>query len=302
VAVFNAGGNIDEIEGLLTKAARFDPQDKYYRALSETSFLRAQSLMTRTDLSPDEARAQFQEFVGNAIGYAQSAVRSNSSDFSNWMSLGQIYESLVSLNVAGSRETAIGAYKDASLRAPFDPRPLFNAARVEVQMKDFESARSFLISALEKKKDYAPAIFLLSQVEAQLGNIDGAIYRTEQSFYLAPNDVGILFQLGLLYYQKGDFVSSRLAFERAVAINPNYSNARYFLGLIYDREGKKEDAIVQFEIIRDLNPDNQEVKVILSNLASGKAALDKISPPQPAPEKREEPPIGENKEEKELRR
>ena len=110
---------------------------------------------------------------------------------------------------------------------------------------------------------------------------------------MAPNDVGVLFQLGLLYYQNKNYDTGRLAFEKIISLNQNYSNARYFLGLIYDRQGNKENAIAQFKKIEELNPDNAEIKKILNNLTAGKPALENISPPQPAPEKREEPPVKE---------
>ena len=53
----------------------------------------------------------------------------------------------------------------------------------------------------------------------------------------------------------------------------NYSNAKYYLGLIYDRDGNKQAAIKEFEEILQLNPGNADVKRILDNLKSGKAAL-----------------------------
>lgn len=165
-----------------------------------------------------------------------------------------------------------------------------------------KSAKESLNSAVNLKGDYAPALFLLAQLEAQEGNLKQAIARTEQTFYLAPNDVGVLFQLGLLYYQDKNFENSRLAFEKAVALNLNYSNARYFLGLIYERMGRISDAIDKFKRIENLNPDNQEVKRILSNLMAGIPALETISPPQPSPEKRKEPPLDETKLGKELKK
>jgi tetratricopeptide (TPR) repeat protein len=238
-------------------------------------------------------RSQFQNLLASSIQNAQSAVNINPLDFLNWTALGQIYEAIVPFKVAGAREAAVGAYQEAAKRAPYDPRPLFAAARVEIQAGDVKSAYSFLNSSIGVKGDYVPAVFLLAQLEAQQGNITQAISRTEQALYLAPNDVGVLFQLGLLYYQDKNYDNSRLAFEKAVSLNANYSNARYFLGLVYDRQGKKAEAIAQFEKVQELNPGNQEVKTILSNLAKGKPALQGISPPQPSPEKRTEPPLNE---------
>jgi tetratricopeptide (TPR) repeat protein len=289
----NAAGKIDEAESLIGRAVRFDQQDNYYRALSEIGLFKIQQLISRTDLSQEDLRSQFQNLLASSIQNAQSAVNINPLDFLNWTALGQIYEAIVPFKVAGAREAAVGAYQEAAKRAPYDPRPLFAAARVEIQAGDVKSAYSFLNSSIGVKGDYVPAVFLLAQLEAQQGNITQAISRTEQALYLAPNDVGVLFQLGLLYYQDKNYDNSRLAFEKAVSLNANYSNARYFLGLVYDRQGKKAEAIAQFEKVQELNPGNQEVKTILSNLAKGKPALQGISPPQPSPEKRTEPPLNE---------
>lgn len=294
----NRGGNIDEIENLVNRAIRFDPQDIYYRTLSQIGLARLQQLASRTDLSPDDLRIQFQNVLASAIGSSQNATVLNPLDFLNWMSLGQVYEAIIPFGITGAEDAAVNAYKEASLRAPFDPRPLFSAGRAEIQAGDTKSGRSFLEGSIKIKGDYAPAIFLLAQLEAQEGNLKEAIERTEETLYLAPNDVGVLFQLGLLYYQDNNFDYSRLALERAVNLNPNYSNARYFLGLVYDRQGKRQDAIEQFERIQELNPDNEEVNTILANLTAGKPALKGISPPQQSPEKRQEAPVDESELEK----
>ena len=74
-------------------------------------------------------------------------------------------------------------------------------------------------------------------------------------------------------YQLGDISGARGAFANLLSINPNYSNAKYYLGLIYDRDGNKQAAIKEFEEILQLNPGNADVKRILDNLKSGKAAL-----------------------------
>lgn len=300
LVAFNVEGNVDKAENMLVRATRFDQQDRYYRALSEVGLVRIQQLLNRTDLSPQDAIGQFQNLLGSAIANAEMATRLNPLDFLNWMSLGQVYESIIPFNIAGSKEAAVSAYNKAAEQAPFDPRPLFNAGRAVVQAGDIKTAKNFLSAAVNIKGDYAPAVFLLAQVEAQEGNIREAINRTFQAAQLAPNDVGVLFQLGLLYYQDKNFENSRLAFERAVSLNPNYSNARYFLGLIYDNLGRKNDAIEQFTKIQELNSDNQEVRQILANLTSGRLALEGISPPQPAPESRPEVPVDESKIEKEL--
>ncbi|TSD04661.1 MAG: hypothetical protein Greene071436_93 [Parcubacteria group bacterium Greene0714_36] len=109
----------------------------------------------------------------------------------------------------------------------------------------------------------------------------------------APSDIGVAFQLGLLYYQKQNFDRAQLEFERAVTINENYANARYFLGLIYDKKKDKARALGEFERIAATNPDNQEVLRVIANLKEGKGALDGIVPPAVPPQQRSEVPVRE---------
>ena len=137
----------------------------------------------------------------------------------------------------------------------------------------------------------AAAHFLLAQTYDRKGEIDKAIASTEQVRQFLPNDVGIRFQLGFLYYKTDRVANARQEFEAAVGINENYSNARYFLGLIYDRQNDKPRAIEQFEKIEKLNPDNQEVKLILANLKASKAALTGIVPPAVDPAQRTQAPV-----------
>src|SRR3989339_679023 len=107
-------------------------------------------------------------------------------------------------------------------------------------------------------------------------------------------DIGVLFQLGLLYYQAQRLDEARAAFEQAIKANRNYANARYFLGLIYYMQGNPDASREQFKKIAELNPNNGEVRLILANLSQGKPPLDGISPPGPQPVKRKNFPIEES--------
>jgi len=248
--------------------------------------------------SEEETLSSWCTYTGSPRGaltfeslYAQSATKVNPQDSFNWVGLGQVYGNLVPLKLEGARSVALDAYARAMETSPFDPRPLLASAQVEIQSGNIDGARQFLARALELKGNYTPVLFLMAQLAAQQGDLDNAIRQTELARLTSPDDVGILFQLGLLYYQKKDYKNTQILLERAVAINSNYSNARYFLGLSYDKLNKKQEAIGQFEVIKSLNPGNEEVERILTNLKAGRDALSAISPPGPAPEEREAPPI-----------
>ena len=243
------------------------------------------------DLPADKATALFRDNLGITIAYAREAARINPADPVNWMQLGRIYESIVALKVEKADEAALNSYAEAFMVSPLDPSPFIASARVAMQTKKIDDARKYLQGALNIKPDFADALFMLSQIEAQAGNLKEAILIMEQTASVSPNNFGVFFQLGLLQYQNNNFNAARTAFERAVGLNSDYANARYFLGLIYDKQGLKEKAIEQFVSIAKTNPDNEEVKKILSNLGNGRSALAEFAPP--APEKRSKPPISE---------
>lgn len=290
IAHFNEDRDFAAAREDFVRAIRLDERDQYLRSLADTDLLRMNELLGRRDLPPEELRSLFQTTLGQAIQSAQRASELNPVDPLNWTSLGRIYEAVIPFNIEGAAAFASDMYERAHARSPRSPEALFFRARVNAQTGNSGDARVLLREANEIKTDYAPARFLLAQIEVGAGNISEAIQEMRNTQFLVPNDIGVLFQLGLLYYQDGQFENARIVFERAVELNPNYSNARYFLGLLYDRAGNTETAIAHFEQIEALNPANAEVKKILFNMRKGKAALEGIAPP---PEERKTPPLDE---------
>lgn len=291
LVIFEKTGDAEKTKEKLLMAVKKDNQDEYNRTLSELSLVSLGKILTDKSISEDKVVSLFRQWLDLATSSALEAIKVNKTDPANWMQLGRVYESFISLKISGADEAALNAYAEAFRVSPLDPSPFVSSARVVLQMNKSDEAKKYLQSALVFKLDMTDALFMLSQIEAKEGNLKEAILKAEQSAVSSPNNPSILFQLGLLNYQNKTFNNAKSAFESAVAINPEFANARYFLGLIYDKSGEKNKAIEQFEIIKKTNPDNQEIDKILKNLAEGKSALSEVSPP--LPEKRSELPIAE---------
>lgn len=294
-------GNLDHAERQIMLAAQADAgNDLYLRSLAQIYMSKAQILLQDKTTPPDILGSRFKDFLDRAVSATQEAIRREPLDFLNYRTLGQIYGFLVQLNAAGSLDAAQIQYDEALKRAPASP--LLWRDKAMTYLTDFalknnrdslKKAEEALLKAVALKPDYAEGHFLLAQVYSAEGQAAEAIRRGEAAALLAPNDIGTLFQLGLLYYRANRLQDAGVVFRRSTEISPNYSNARYFLGLIYDKLGKNADASSEFQKILTLNPDNDEVKKIISNLKAGKAALADIAPPGPAPEKRKEIPVKE---------
>lgn len=293
VRLFNSSGDLSKTETKLNQAIGLDPQDRYLRMISEFYLIKMNDIVSRTDVAKEKQSVDFQKALGDSIDSAKMAISLNKVDPANWAQMGRVYESLASIKIAGAYEPAVGAFGEAMRLSPQDPTMPLAMARLELINGKTEEAKKQIHVSLNIKGDFVQALYLASQIEVQQGNLKGAISRSEQIVSIAPNDVGALFQLGLLYYQDKNYDGATLVLERAVALNQYYSNARYFLGLVYEAKGLRSQATAQFKKISELNPDNQEVKTIIGNLESGRSALDTVSPPAPAPEKRNAPPIDE---------
>jgi len=262
----------------------------------------------------DDFRKMLQIAVENN---SQPALALSPEDPALWQAQGALYELIIPY-VPGADRLAFASYQKEIAFDPFNPAGRINLARagllaadsaqlainqapqgddhdklVQTRSQTLNEVEKILQEAVGLKPDLATTHFLLAQTALRQGNIQKAIQSTENAKLAAPLDIGIAFQLGLLYYQNDNLDLSRGEFERAISMNSQYSNARYFLGLIYSRTNNIDAAIAQFEEIAKYNPDNQEVKKILDNLHAGKPALDSIAPPATPPEQRSQPPVVE---------
>ncbi len=302
VISFNTEGSIDKSEKLIARAAAMDPRDLYYRFLTELSLMRMNALLSQypNTVSAELVRTKFQSMLGTALLNARLAVAQGPQNYQNHMVLGRVYEAVVPLKIEGAYEAALTSYTEALMLNPKSPAIHLIMARLEAVKGDNAKARENIALALREKNNYTEAIFLLSQIEAQEGNIKAAILSVEAASVIAPDDPTVFFQLGLLRFNDKDYRGAASALERAVTLNPVYANAKYFLGLSYEKLKRTAEAITQFTDLKVTNPDNKEVDLILQNLKAGRDPFSDAAPPvDAAPEKRSKLPVAEKETAKE---
>lgn len=306
-------GNLEIGYNEITKAVSLNPySDTYLNSLSQVALLRINEELAKPASADRDLRAQ--QFVADAVNLSKAAADLNPQNPDNWIQRGLVYRSVLGY-LSGADQWMLTSFSEASKLEPKNPYVFYElgssysllvdytlaqgqTAENQAKALDYlNKAEEQFLKAIEVKSDYAPAHYQLALIYDREGKIDSAINKMEITKANYPNDIGIAFQLGLLYYKKQNFVKSQAEFERTLTLDQNYSNARYFLGLIYDRNGNKEAAIEQFKKIAELNPDNQEVKNILANLGKGLSALEGIVPPAPSPEQRSEVPVQEKQQE-----
>ncbi len=293
LAIANTTGNVDDVERNIGRAAQFNEADLYYRVLSNISLARLNTLVAnQNSIASSTLQTQFTTIYANALATAQKAVSLDKTNYQNWLTEGLVYDVLVQLGNPDAYARAQADYAEAAKLNPTNPAIPLNLARLEAAHKNNAKAKDYIRQALVLKNNYTDAIFLLAQIQVAEGDIKSAIQSVLAETSISPNDPGIYFDLGLLYYNNKEYSNAVGAFERSVTLVPNYANAKYFLGLSYYRVNKQSDAIKQFQELRTSNPDNKEVSLILSNLQAGKDPFANVTPPlDNKPEKRSTPPI-----------
>jgi len=293
-----ASGDLNEGIRLLETATRKDEIDLYYRALVSAQLVDLSNFINSNTVPTDELQEQFVNKFGTVRDNAIRSTELDGTYFTNWLTLADVYELVAPIGVEGAHEAAMNAYNRAAEVAPNNPLIPLRMARLEFARGNNNEGNVLLEQSLALKGNYTDALFLKAQRAIQDGKLDEAIQSTLQAALINPNDVGVLFQLGFLYYRANIYDQAVLALERAVQLNPTYANARYFLALSYYNLDDAEQAVANMQIVADLNPDNSDVLQLLENLKSGGEPF-AGEPVIPNPEESDVPPVEESQDSEE---
>lgn len=277
--------------------------DFYYNQLSQIYISKIRDVVADKKLSDADKSKSIQLLVSNAINASKIATDISPNNAANWATRSLVYQNLIG-TVPVADDWAIATGETAMTLDPQNPyyvtqkginlmakASLLGKDQVDEKNKNLALAKIQFDNAIKLKSDYSPARFQLAMLYQAQGKTDQVMPALLETQKYAFNDVGLAFQIGVLYYEDQNYAKAQEQFERAVSLDKNYSNALYYLGLTYSKLGSNDKAIEQIKKVLALNPDNDQVKKTLSNLQSGKDALDGISQqnPQQAPVSEEVP-------------
>jgi tetratricopeptide (TPR) repeat protein len=267
--------------------------DIYLTDLSQAYLSLVSDLIAKKDLSNSE-KERLSVLLNNSINASKIATEVNPNNVSNWAIHAFVYQNLIGI-FPGSEDWAIKSYDKASSLDSKNPYYLTQKGIVfltkaygvdkdsaQAKKQDLDSAKIEFDKAIQLKSDYALARFQLAMVLQAQGKTDQVMPALQEAKKYALNDVGLSFQIGILYYQDKDYKNAQAEFERTISLNPDYANALYFLSLTYSALGQNGKAISTITKVLKLNPENQEVKKVLENLNNGIDPLSGIKEEVPA--------------------
>ncbi|MEK7619812.1 MAG: tetratricopeptide repeat protein [Patescibacteria group bacterium] len=298
------GGDLQEIVALLDRASTLNAfHDTYVRNLGEALLLRVDeelSGVSSLDTLTDESAVYVQSLTAASVNAVARATELSPNNVLNWLSRGLVYRELIPV-LGEASAFAVASYQRATELEPLSPsnwtelgitylaaaeqaRPLTastdatTAQGAQTQLTTLlASAQASFEKAVELKPNYAPAHFQLAVTYERQGRMNDAIGKMESVAQYNQLDVGVFFQLGMLYLQRdgmGDMDRARTAFEHAVKLAPGYANAHWFLASIYEVEGDIAAAVREVEAVLELNPSNDIVEARLERLLTGQISTE----------------------------
>ncbi len=297
VRLDRADAPTEEVVAELAQAVSYNSlSDVYYRNLSQALLLRTRDVLSEVQqggvaITPEQT-TQVQRLVAAAINSAKRATDLEPSNVSNWSVRGNVYREVLSL-VTGAEDYAAASYMKASELEPLNPVHKTNLGQLYLIVADraralktaedenfaaqaaasektsLASAEEAFQAAITLKGDYAPAHYYLAAVFERQGRLDEATARLVALRNYAPLDVGLGFQLAMLYLRLENYDAAQTELERIVGLAPNYSNARWYLASMYEIDGDLAKALEQVEAVAELNPDNEVAQTRLGKLRAG---------------------------------
>lgn len=286
-----SAGSLDAADASVARSISLAPSDRAYQLQAAIGVERMRRIANDATLTPSVAQQQFQAALSAAIASGIAATEAGPKNYQNWVVLGTVYQSVTSLGIDGAYEAAKAAFAEAQALNPTSPVLPYVVAQLEIGRGQNVAAEEQLLASVSAKRDYIPAILLLSQLEVQLGKANEALQAAEAAAYLAPDEPSVLFQVGLLRYGTGDVNGAVTALMRAVELNPQYANARFFLGAMLASRGDYPGALEQLRAVAAFSEENAVA------VADDIATLEKNQNPFPAARLRTlgvpQPPVAE---------
>jgi cytochrome c-type biogenesis protein CcmH/NrfG len=266
-----SSGNLTTATTDANRSIEYVQSDRAYQLAAEIDIAQMNKIASDSTLTPAQAQQEFQSALSASVQAALSATKLGPNNYQNWAVLGQVYQTVVPLNIDGAYTNSKAAYEHAETLDPTNPTLPYILAELDIAGKNDAAAEADLTQAITLKSDYTQAIFLLSQLEAEEGKAKDALQAAEAAAYFSPSDPTILFQVGILRSANGDTPGAITALSEAVQLNPQYANARFFLAVMYAIENEFPQSLAQLQAVAALSKANAtSVAADIASLQAGK--------------------------------
>jgi len=248
------------------------PDTKFLAVRARIALLEMNQLVNILADTQDPTEEQQQVFLNvsaRALAILNQAVTQDSENPAHQAILAAVYNNLAIAGEPNALDRAATALERAQALDPKNPTYHLISAQMAARRGDVTTARESLESALQMKRNFTEALFLLAEIERAEGNIQAAIETTQAITRLEPDNPARQYQLGLLFVAAENASDAQTAFGRALQIDPEHANARYSRALLLAQAGDVETALDELRLVQIENQDSELLSTVITQLEAG---------------------------------
>ena len=135
----------------------------------------------------------------------------------------------------------------------------FNRAIQELQLGNYSEGKVILEKLLEDDPNNIDILYNLGMAYSEMNLISKSIKILEKCVGIAPNFANALVALGFSYNRAGDDELAMEKLQQALEIEPDNFYALKNIGALYNKKGEPDKAIEAFQKAEDLKPNSPEI-------------------------------------------
>ena len=156
---------------------------------------------------------------------------------------------------AGNVQQAEHIFRDILKVQPNNVSALHFIGVIYYQLKEYDSAITYIKKALQFGPDYADAYNNLGSVLQETGRLDEAITCYQKALHLNPNFDRAHYNLGTAFKEKWHVDDAIAQYQTAIRLNPYLIEAYNNLGLALQDQGRVDEAEEYYRRALQLKPD-----------------------------------------------
>jgi len=150
---------------------------------------------------------------------------------------------------------------------PNQPEFYYRLGLISSAQKDSDGAVSYWLRALESKKNFHEANFLIGEELLKNKKIAGSLPYYQRAAQLLPEKVLYQLRLGVAYFRLQQYGDARRVFDSVLRKYPNDPNFNYLQGYMARAEGLFDEALVSFRKVLKVTPNSPDVMASIGNIA-----------------------------------
>ena len=141
----------------------------------------------------------------------------------------------------GEQSKAVAIVQQFLGKNPKDVSAHLILSGVQLQGKNYSSARSEAEKAIQLDPNSIPAYLQLGQVQDAQGDENDALQTYQRALSLQPKSAPVIAFIGNLYLKQNELAKASAQFQQALEIDPNFTVAQNNLAWVYAETGQNLD-------------------------------------------------------------